>query len=167
MDSIQETDDLREVLSHAGWVRGAFDFSMSETIMLAFDPGADDIFLRLHGDEGPFFKNRNLLVLSLSFPHNHGVAYLHMACGHHARFFVFCWCASREFELRGGLLGGWNEDTLFTRLALCHLAPILYEVDLPTVPIQDVAYHVKARCSSGPSPGFPAAAEENGNSDYS
>ena len=36
------------------------------------------MFLRIHGDEGPYFKNRNLLVVSLSFPHNHGDASLHL-----------------------------------------------------------------------------------------
>ncbi|CAE7813436.1 unnamed protein product [Symbiodinium necroappetens] len=51
VDLIHESPELREVLS---------------------DAGPNDVFLRLHGDEGPFFKKRNLLVLSLSFPHNHG-----------------------------------------------------------------------------------------------
>lgn len=48
------------------------------------DAGPNDVFLRLHGDEGPFFKKRNLLVLSLSFPHNHGDAFLHLQQYGHA-----------------------------------------------------------------------------------
>ena len=49
--------------------------SRTKKIQECTPEGPHDVLLRIHGDEGPFFKKRNLLVLSLSFPHNHGATH--------------------------------------------------------------------------------------------
>ena len=33
--------------------------------------GPDDLPIRLHGDEGPGQKNKNVLVVNMSFPYTH------------------------------------------------------------------------------------------------
>ena len=60
--------------------------------------GPDDVLLRLHGDEGPYFKKRNLLVLLLSFPHNHGVPLPH-------------WVEGERFYLMAPVTQGYDYDT--------------------------------------------------------
>ena len=72
---INESDALREVLSDVGRSQ-LWACSRHMQCKHMKKKGPDDILLRTHGDVGPFFKNRNLLVLSLSFPYNHGAARL-------------------------------------------------------------------------------------------
>lgn len=35
--------------------------------------GSNDFLLRIHGDEGPYFKGHNLMVISMASPFCHGV----------------------------------------------------------------------------------------------
>ena len=120
VDLIQEAPELREVLSSAGArkeQRISCDCCCSCGLHGSGDAGPNDVFLRLHGDEGPFFKKRNLLVLSLSFPHNHGDAFLHKLAAmdmpqHQISICFHCWRFAPE----------QNKDTIMTRLALCDLA---------------------------------------------
>ena len=94
MDVINESDSLRESVSPEGrsvrvracvcvclpvcvcvceCVSASVCRACQRAIASSGYSGPDDILLRIHGDEGPYFKKRNLLVMSLSFPHNHGV----------------------------------------------------------------------------------------------
>lgn len=45
---------------------GAFDVSSLSVTKLW--PGEADFLMRLHGDEGPFFRGHNLMVLNISTP---------------------------------------------------------------------------------------------------
>ena len=73
LDLINEDHSLRDIVRPEG---SCFCRCPDKTAHLPChycQLGPLDVFVRIHGDEGPFFKKRNLLVMSLSFPHNHGV----------------------------------------------------------------------------------------------
>ena len=113
VDLIQEAPDLCEVLPEAGPASVVHVCPINALNACATSqqtwPGPDDVFLRIHGDEGPYFKKRNLLVLSLSFPHNHGEPCLQLL--------VSQMCCQTWFSISGQKL----QDTIMTRLALCPL----------------------------------------------
>ena len=96
--------------------------------------GPDDLPVRLHGDEGPGAKSKNVLVINMSFPFSHSgeswkqdvICQMRVVCTVIGLYAISKYII---YVLSGLFMA---QDTLLTRLALCNW-PASYMLQLIVV----------------------------------